>query len=475
MSMDKDQELRNRIAASIASTDQEIPEYVVAQAAKKSTGRLTSFKSARFALGGASFAAVALVAGLTLPGALAPQPLFTLAGGGNQAMTSAESAPMVADAKVGMIWPGYIEYNYLAEGLSDETGTGHIYQAQLVGDPKEILSQLMKLFSVEGEIVKDQWSTDQYPSYSVQNKDGSAENYLSIYWSGTGNWNYSSWDSSLWSCADSGGMTEGSVGSEGASSDDSTTEARACEQPQPTPELIPTEAEMAKQASELFAKFGLQIDAANFKTYRDDWGGSAYAEMEFQGMPLPISVSVGWDLRGNLSYASGHSFELVDRGEFKTVSALDAVSRIKAGKWYGSAPSSYYENQMFSTAARDGVAVAPAPEVDSGEATSIEVGAAEAESAPAAEPVEGEISIDEPAPDNYETVEPTIVDLTINKAETAMLGVWDANGGFWLVPGYILHNDQGWFDSIISVVEGVIELPNYEETMIEPMPATKEG
>lgn len=472
MNMDKDQELRNRIASSIASTDQEIPDYVVAQAAKQPPKRVTSFKSARFALGGTSFAAVAIVAGLTLPGALAPQPLFTLAGGGNQAMTSAESAPMAADAKVGMIWPGYVEYNYLTEGLSDVTGTGHIYQAQLVGDPREILSKLMKLFSVDGEIVKDQWSTDQYPSYSVQSKDGSNESYLSIYWSGTGNWNYSSWDSSLWSCADSGAMAEGSIDSDGASSDASTTEGRICEQPKPTPELVPTEAEMAKQAADLFAKFGLAIDASNFNTYRDDWGGSAYAELDFQGMPMPISVSVGWDLRGNLSYASGHSFEMVDRGEFETVSALDAVSRIKAGNWYGSPPSSYYENQIFSATARDGVALAPAPAVDSGEAT---VEAAEAGSAPASEPVEGEIAIDEPAPDNYESVEPTIVDLTINKAETAMLGVWDANGGFWLVPGYILFNDQGWFDSVISVVEGVIELPNYDDMMIEPMPATKEG
>jgi hypothetical protein len=27
------------------------------------------------------------------------------------------------------------------------------------------------------------------------------------------------------------------------------------------------------------------------------------------------------------------------------------------------------------------------------------------------------------------------------------------------VPGYLLKNDQGWFDSIISLEDGVIELP----------------
>ena len=472
MNMDKDQELRNRIANADPGHAQELPEYLVAQATQHKRKQLWSFRTARLAVGAGSFAAVALVAGLTLPNALAPQPLFTMAGGSSNAMTSAESAPMAADAKVGMIWPGYVTYNYLTEGLSDEPGSGHIYQAQLIGDPKQILGQLMEVFGVSGEIVKDDWSTDQFPSFSVQSKDGSEETYLSIYWSGTGNWNYSRWDSSLWSCAAVEPATDdaGSSSSEG-----SKDEARSCDQPEPTPALIPSEAQMRQVASELFANFGLNIDAASFKTYRDDWGGSAYAELEFEGMPLPVSVSVGWDLRGQISYASGHSFELVDRGEFNTVSAIDAVARIKEGNWYGSAPSSYYENQMYSTMARDGVAVAPAPEIDAAETSGTAASAGEATSEPAVEPIEEPIAIDEPAPGQLEEVEPQVIDLTINKAEAAMLGVWDASGGFWLVPGYILHNDQGWFDSIISVVEGVIELPKYDDLMIEPMPATKEG
>jgi hypothetical protein len=87
----------------------------------------------------------------------------------------------------------------------------------------------------------------------------------------------------------------------------------------------------------------------------------------------------------------------------------------------------------------------------------------------------------EPAPGNSTTQNdqptPQIVDLKINKSTAAMLGVWDAAGGFWLVPGHLLYNDQGWFDSIISLEEGVIELPKYEEVMpmIEPGVTTKDG
>jgi hypothetical protein len=86
-----------------------------------------------------------------------------------QAMSSLESAP-ASDAKVGMIWPGYVQYNYIADGLSDDTGKGHIYQAELVGTAEELLASLMKEFKIEGEIKKDDWSTDAAPSYTVQTK-----------------------------------------------------------------------------------------------------------------------------------------------------------------------------------------------------------------------------------------------------------------------------------------------------------------
>jgi hypothetical protein len=67
-----------------------------------------------------------------------------------------------------------------------------------------------------------------------------------------------------------------------------------------------------------------------------------------------------------------------------------------------------------------------------------------------------------PAPEETpgeEPTEPEIVDLTINRAESVLVSVFDSAGNMWLVPGYLLFNDQGWFDSIVSLVEGVIQLP----------------
>jgi hypothetical protein len=53
--------------------------------------------------------------------------------------------------------------------------------------------------------------------------------------------------------------------------------------------------------------------------------------------------------------------------------------------------------------------------------------------------------------------------------------VWDANGEVWLVPGWILINDQGWFGAVISLIEGVIELPKESEVDIMPLPADDSG
>jgi len=66
-------------------------------------------------------------------------------------------------------------------------------------------------------------------------------------------------------------------------------------------------------------------------------------------------------------------------------------------------------------------------------------------------------------------VEPEVVDVMVNRAESALAAAYDGSGSMWLVPAYILHNDQGWFDVIISVEEDVIQLPEPYDIM--PLPA----
>jgi uncharacterized membrane protein len=68
-------------------------------------------------------------------------------------------------------------------------------------------------------------------------------------------------------------------------------------------------------------------------------------------------------------------------------------------------------------------------------------------------------------------MEPQVVTLTITKAESALLSIWDAAGDVWLVPGWIMFNDEGWWSTVISLIEGVIALPDPYTYDIEPLPA----
>jgi hypothetical protein len=141
-------------------------------------------------------------------------------------------------------------------------------------------------------------------------------------------------------------------------------------------------------------------------------------------------------------------------GTFDTVSALSAVDRLADWRWSGSPSGLFYQRFQPPMVAE------PAPYVKS------DGPASESESA------DSSIAID-PMPG--EQLEPETITLTILESESAMLSVWDANGEVWLVPGYILINDQGWFGAVIALIEGVIELPKQTEVDVVPMPADDSG
>ena len=212
-----------------------------------------------------------------------------------------------------------------------------------------------------------------------------------------------------------------------------------CEEPKPSG-MVPSEPELIAEAMQLFSQLGIQATESGLRVYRDDWGASVSMPYLLNGEPIALEAYIGWGSDGKVSYASGYSIEIVSRGEFGTVSAAEAVDRISDWRWYGSAPSSYYED-LNRTMEATAIAVdEPMPSDEGGESDS------------------EERRIDP-------QVEPEIVDLRVTKAEAVMLSAWDGQGNMWLVPGYLLFNDQGWFDSIISLEEGVIALPEPYEVM----------
>jgi hypothetical protein len=430
--MNDEQELRNRLKnADPAKSAPELNEGIVARAALASRRGFTSFRVARLTVAAASLSIVGLAA-TTLSLNLGPAnaPLFELASAGSsQAQMStgqsAESSPMVSDK---MFWQPF-SYNHIAGELSAAPGRGKVYQAEMVGDPEEILRTLAQVFGLSGEPKLDDWASPEFPSYSIQGENQA----LGIYFSGTASWYFSSWSQPDYGCpaVDS---TESSSGDES----EKTEEPQYCE-PKPTPELIPAEQAMIAQALEIYGAIGISMDTSKARIYRDDWGASISFPNIQNGIETGQDYYLGWGMDGKISYAGGSSFRLVERGDFDTISALDAVARISDGRWFGGAPSSYYQTAVASSDA----AVLP---TNRDSMTSDE----------------GFIS------EEQTDMEPQVIDLIVNRSEVATLTVYDANGNLWFVPGYILFNEQSWFDSIISLEEGVIALPEPVDFEIMP-------
>jgi hypothetical protein len=386
---------------------------------------------------------------------MAPSPLFTVAnssGGDEKLSSSAAGSSDMADS-LGY-WPGWVSYEYNAgSAVSNTTGNGRVFQGKLVGDPLEILKKMSILFGVTGEPVRDEWSDDSYPSYSIIQENAS----LSIYWSGTGNWSFSNWTDYQYDCVKD-------------STDTANSEVQFCE-PQPTPELIPSASELRSEAISLLQLVGLDFQADSITIYRDDWG--AYASLPYltEGIDSGLQTYLNWGMDGKLTYFSSHSIELVARGSFDTVSAVDAVSRISEGRWYGTPPERFYRELVGEMTADSRMAGSEPAEAGISDEVQSEP-YLEDGTAPATDP--GAVQIDEPyIEDPNQNHEPEIIQLTVERAEATMLSVWDSSGNYWLVPGYVLFNDQGWFDSVISLEEGIIELP--EPMVMLPMDVNQKG
>jgi hypothetical protein len=436
--MNDEQELRTRLkSADPAKSAPELNEGIVARAALASRRGFTSFRVARLTVAAASLSIVGLAA-TTLSLNLGPanSPLFELASAGSsQAQMStgqsAESSPMVSDK---MFWQPF-SYNHIAGELSAAPGRGKVYQAEMVGDPEEILRTLAQVFGLSGEPKLDDWASPEFPSYSIQGENQA----LGIYFSGTASWYFSSWSQPDYGCP----AVESTESSSGDGSE-KAEEPQYCE-PKPTPELIPAEQAMIAQAIEIYGAIGITLDTSKARIYRDDWGASISFPNIQNGIETGQDYYLGWGMDGKISYAGGSSFRLVERGDFNTISALDSVARISDGRWFGGAPSSYYQTAVASS---DAAVLPTNRDKVTGD--------------------EGFIS------EEQIDMEPQVIDLIVNRSEVATLTVYDAKGNLWFVPGYILFNEQGWFDSIISLEEGVIALPepvNFEIMPYLPEPA----
>lgn len=462
---DHSDDLTNRLRRSV---DTDVPalssELVSGAAGRRAPFLIDHGRTARVA--SASLVAVAAVAvgSLVVTNPFLPRaPIFVAAAGapGGGQLTSA----LAEDARIAL----WIDYDYVAgPGLSTEGGRGGVYQLQRVGTADGLLADLAERFGVEGTVAETSYFDPAWPSYIVGSEDGTAPS-VSVTWSGTGTWWYSN----------PAAYPEPVCELVAYETENGVEEFEECAQPEIPAEqsLAPSEAEAKELAADLFADLGLDVAAADVRVIADAWQTVASASLTVDGVATAIDYSIGWTPLGEIAWASGHSIEVVERGDFETVSATEAVDRLADWRWFG-AGGPDYQGGMSILAAAGGLARDAAADPGASDASVAspveEPGATEPVEPvePTIEPVEpgdpGEEPIVEPTEEPTVMPEPQQVTVTVETAEATLLLMWDADGNAWLVPGYALQHPDGFWNTIVSLVDGVIELPAPVEGEVTP-------
>ena len=383
----------------------------------------------KFKLFSSVVALTGALASIALVSSFSAQPIIQLAAspGGGEARSTMMSES--SDDKM-MIMP-FATYSYVAgAGLSSEKGSGQVYKLSRTGDPESVLAKVAQVFDVQGSVKKYPDFSDQNPGYFFGESDDpwGADNLnpmVSLWWSGTGSWNYYN-------------PGDATVSSSSCVEPDANGVCQEWTEVLPTPELLPTRAVAIAKALEMFSATGLSVTESDLKIDYSEWGVYITAAMSVKGQPTSNEWHIGWSSTGEISFAGGHSVVAEAVGTFDTISAVQAVERLDDWRWFGSAATSFYDKYQGDLG-----------DISVRNSETIEPGLTEPE----------------------QPVQPEEITLTIVSAERALVSIWDASGDVWLVPGLILVNDQGWLSSVISVVDGVIALPDPSIVQIEPLPA----
>ena len=467
-----DARLRKADPANKAKTEPLSAEILAAASKSKLRLGLTqrfellSAKARGFALGGlvsgtAAILAVAIVVNPT------QTPLIQLAASYQGPSNGSGSMSEASDDKM-MSMP-FFSYDYVAgPNLSNEGGSGQIYKLVRTGTPESILQKVSRLFDVQGSVKKFPDFSETNPGYFFGESDDpwgidDQNPIVSVWWSGTASWYYSNpSDSSI---------------SSSCSSMDAEGFCEEWIEPVSTPELLPSKSEAIAKALEVFNATGLAVTESDLRVDMSEWGVSVSAAMAVDNQPTSIEWYIGWGSDGEISYAQGHSVVAQAVGTYNTISPVQAMERLDQWIWYGSPPSYLYEKYpaIYSDISVRNEPLGD-PEVSKTEEPAEPQPSTSASPGEPSEPIEpspSETATAEPEPTETDPapVEPQVVTLTIVRAESALLGIWDAAGDVWLVPGWIMFNDEGWWSTVISLIEGVIALPDPGMFDIEPLPA----
>ena len=489
-----DARLRRSLGARGAAP--ELSPDLVTNAEAREAPRLVNRQRRLQTAGGMTLAIAAVTVGALVVSLPTPSaPLFLAASGGNSGMSAAtgggeqsSSLKTSADAATSdMRIAQWIDYRYEAgSALSSEAGTGSVYQLKRAGTAESRLRDVAGALGVTGEPTKATYSDPAHPTWRVGPEDGSAAS-VTITWAGAGDWWYNDPTATPQVvCAE--------LPTADAAGGPAIDVLPACEVP-PAPaeaSLAPSESEARAQARALFGKTGLEVSADDIRVTADQWQTVATASLTVDGTRTALESTVAWAPSGKIVWVSGHSIDVVDRGSFGTISASAAVERLSDYRWSGAAGPEFQggmrvlADDMLRSADAPGSPAGgkePVPQgVDPRDNPIIEPGPGKTEepsvapvpaSTPPVEP--GAEPLPEPTAEPF-PVKPEVVVVKVDKATPTLLMMWDAEGNAWLVPGFAMQHPDGWWNTIVSLADGVIQLPKQIE--IQPLDGSvirKEG
>jgi hypothetical protein len=453
----------------------ELTPDLIRQATDRPAPRLANPRRRLQLAGGAAFAVAAVTVGaLVVASPFQRAPLFVAAAGAPESALSSEDDGAANDLRIG----SWIDYQYVpGSGLSTSGGSGSVYQLRLDGSAEDTLRTVAAALGFEGEITESEYSAPEYPTFVMGPEDGTAASVV-VSWVGTGSWWYS--DPAAYP------PLECSTASSDGDGDVTVEEREDCVVPEPSIEdsLAPSEAEARAQARTIFAATGLEVAASDIRVTADAWQTMATASLRVDGVQTALDWGIAWSANGRIAWAYGHSIEVVDRGEFGTVSATAAVDRLSDWRWFGAAGPDYQGGMYIladdAVAAQEAEADPDAPVSSDPGSEGTEGEGSQGEPAPEEPPApdgSGEEPGVEPEPDpgvepdpglEPEPVpEPEVVVVEITEAQSTLLLMWDSEGNAWLVPGFAMQHPDGWWNTVVSLVEGVIQLP--EPIEFEPL------
>lgn len=436
--------------------------------------------------------------------------LFSLGSSGTGGgMAATADSKMAAGSMVSGVCQGFdglpcgympTEFHYNAgPALSDTSSNGEIYKLEPWRGPGQTLNALADTFNVHSATTQadtpagETWRT-LFKGYDPANPEPQTDSNISVSYDTRSmivNWSYNA-NNMRWTTCEYQDAAQ--KGQDVPLVDPSKQDPNASSCVVGLSGHAPTTASAVSQAIKYFKALGYN-SSTNLSQVKD---GDLYlvapaddnaagasinvnGYLKVGGSLTSMSMGMGWDgSNSELMYAYGFDAKAQSQGSFGTVSQKSAVDRLGKWQWFGNpyldwSTLKYSENLNGGAIAIDSTAtttsvgggsatasVAPAPPADAGVASSAPANPV-ASSAPGNPGVATATPADPSATPLPEPT-PVVVNIDVIKAQNALMTVWGADGSIWFVPGYVYYDSSGYVGNVLSIVEGVIKLP--EETPI---------